>query len=63
VLKEYKLQESPGTKNLMLAGISAISEYSMLDDSLYTVYAADKAMAEALRLEDKVCVPAEKYPQ
>lgn len=62
VVKQYNLQECLNERNLILAGISAISAYSMLDDNSYAVYAVTREMAVALQLEDKLCVPAGEVP-
>jgi len=62
IVKQYNLQESLGKKDLMLAGISALSAYSMLNDNFYKVYAVDRARAAELFLEDKACVPGGEVP-
>lgn len=62
VVKQYNLQECLSERNLMVAGISAISAYSMLDDNSYVVYAVTREMALELQLEDKLCVPAGEVP-
>ena len=62
VIKQYNLQDRLTNRELMLAGISAISAYSMLADNSYTMYAVDKEMAAILQLEDKACVPAGEVP-
>lgn len=62
IAKQYNLEKRLGYTNLMLAGISALSEYSMLNDNAYVVYAVDKKMAAELFLEDKECVPDGEVP-
>lgn len=62
IVKQYKLQESLGRTDLMLAGVSALSVYSMLNDEPYKVYAVDKAMAKKLSLQDKARVPEGEEP-
>jgi hypothetical protein len=62
IVKQYNLQEQLNAKKLLLAGIAAISMYSMLDNNSYAVYAVDKTMAATLKLKDKLCVPAGEAP-
>ena len=62
IIKQYKLQESLGRTDLTLAGVSALSVYSLLNEEPYKVYAVDKAMAEKLSLQDKASVPDGEEP-
>ena len=62
IVKQYKLQESLGRTDLMLAGISALSVYSLLNEESYKVYAVDKVMAKKLSLKDKASIPEDEEP-
>ena len=46
----------------MLAGISALSVYSLLNEESYKVYAVDKVMAKKLSLKDKASIPEDEEP-
>lgn len=62
LLKEFYLEEDIYEK-LMLSGMSALSEYSMLADNEHKTYAVVKSQLAELELNDKKQVPRGETPK
>lgn len=62
VLREYRLDESLSVKHYLLGGMSALSQYSMLNDNVYPTYAITKQQGKNLNIEKFEQVPESEQP-
>jgi hypothetical protein len=62
VFREYRLDEYLPVKQYLFGGMSALSQYSMLNDNIYPTYAITKQQDKNLSIEQFEQVPENEQP-
>lgn len=62
LIKEYYLEEDMG-QNFVASGISALCEYSMLEDNDYPTYAVTKTQVSEMQIKSKRQLPKGEIPK